>query len=703
VVVALGTDALLSLTGERSILRARGGQYRLWHGKERPVVMPTLHPAFMAEGRSPKFYGVYLIDWARIGRALQGTLRWNPGPMVLEPDLATIRSWVRKLAPDDPVAVDVETAGRSRFAPCVMVCLSARHGTVVVPWAEYTGDGQGRRPAWSWKDEQEVKALVQQVFDRAPLTMHNGQYDTTNLEHNLGFKVAEQFATNGLDTMAMQHVLNPELPKTLGDVTSYYTDSPKWKDMVDYGVKSRGRVWELNFRKYNGLDGANTRLVRPHLQKALDAEALIHPRLPQVLKDTMFDQECARRMTLRGVPVDVAAAEEMIVEWKQKLFDAEASFHAVAGAVNPASPVQLARLFYDDLGVAPPKSDDDLGDENAEPNRTTDKHALAAMLHDPDPQVRCVAGALLTYRSVSKTLSTYLIPAVESGGRIHCNWNVCGSGRKAHDSGNAPKTGRWSSSEPNLTNIPKWLRKLYRAPKGKVLVAADYKQVEFRGKVYWCRCKWAEELLSAGDPYNRMAADLFVKQLQPGEQPSSTMRTLLKNFVYGHVLYGGTIDTVFDLIQAKTDKDGHPLFPGASRLALVKLSKEFAQRGPELLAHNKYLIETTKAQGWFEEPLSGRVYHYLDGLDPTKMVNQPIQGMGSTVTVRAIRAVEKHPLLAGTLILMVHDQLVLEAPKRQAKRYEEALIECMEQEHDLLGRKVSFPVDPGVGESWDVI
>lgn len=242
VIVPMGNEALRAVKyilpqgNDMSIAisKARGGRWpTVTNGQ---LVMPTHHPAFLAEGRSPKFKGVFLIDWSRIGRALRGALKWDEGVVCLNPTVKDIREWMKRCA-GKPISFDIETDGVAVDATVTHIGFSTGYDTIVIPFWTY-GDDFERRPYWSLREDATVRGLIQKIILDAPsLWAQNGQFDTTRMESAGWALIAAAFLEKGRDTMLTNHIRNSELPKGLGDLGSYYTDAPRWKDMVE-GWKS---------------------------------------------------------------------------------------------------------------------------------------------------------------------------------------------------------------------------------------------------------------------------------------------------------------------------------------------------------------------------------------------------------------------------------------------------------------------------------
>ena len=246
IIIPMGNEALASVVKAipkaertrdlgRSISSVRGGYWRVTLGGRQTLVMPMHHPAFFAPGRSPVWFDPFVRDWQRVGRALRGELQWNPGPALLEPDLADILNFEHHLKTyRGHVACDVETNGVGLDALLLMVGFATSTRAIVVPFYGYD-DGGVRRRSWTPGQEERVRAHVQKWLTRFPLLMHNGQFDCRILEANGFSGVADAFLKHGIDTMIRQHILNPEMKRDLGTVASIWTDAGRWKGMVDHG------------------------------------------------------------------------------------------------------------------------------------------------------------------------------------------------------------------------------------------------------------------------------------------------------------------------------------------------------------------------------------------------------------------------------------------------------------------------------------
>ncbi|HEX8909381.1 MAG TPA: DNA polymerase I, partial [Anaeromyxobacteraceae bacterium] len=384
------------------------------------------------------------------------------------------------------------------------------------------------------------------------------------------------------------------------------------------------------------------------------------------------------RMERAGIAVDTSAMGAMSAEFGATLRDLEARIHAAAGrAFNVASTRELAQVLFEELKLpvlkrlkTGPSTDQDVLEKLAE------QHPLPALV--------------LEHRSLSKLKGTYvdaLPQLVEADGRIHTTF---------HQGGAA--TGRLSSSDPNLQNIPirtelsRRIRAAFVAPPGRLLVSADYSQVELRVLAHFARDPaLLEAFRRREDVHAATAAETFGV---PREAVTSEQRRIAKVLNFG-IAYGLS---AFGLSQ-RLD------LPGAEAQAII--DRYFAR-----YAAVKRWLESTVAEARRTgevRTLFGRkrALPELLARNPAlrqgaerMAVNTPIQGTAADLIkiamIRVDRALATRELDAR-LLLQVHDELVLEVAERDAP----AAVELVRTEMSgAAALAVPLEVEVGTGRSW---
>ncbi len=394
--------------------------------------------------------------------------------------------------------------------------------------------------------------------------------------------------------------------------------------------------------------------------------------------------------------LEISLAEVLAsMEWKGFLVDEEglaaygeeisaqvdamtAKIYAEAGMeFNLNSPKQLGTVLFDELGLPAKKKTKSGWSTSAE------------VLEDLAPQYPIVAD-ILEYRTVSKLKSTYcdgLLKVIGKDGRIHSTLNQTEA-----------RTGRLSSSEPNLQNIPvrkpigSELRKFFVAKPGYLLIDADYSQIELRVLAAVANDETMIDAFASGEDIHRITAGQVFNV--PVEEVTPQMRSSAKAVNFG-IVYGiGAFSLAKDI--------------GVSRKEADSYIKGYLHHFSGVDQYMKDVVEQAKEDGYVKT-LYGR-RRYLPELTSSNRAlrafgervarNMPIQGTAADIIKIAMVKVYnrlKDEDLDAELIMQVHDELIVEAEESVADRVNEIVREEMENAIHLA---VAMKVDGNVGRSW---
>jgi DNA polymerase-1 len=383
-------------------------------------------------------------------------------------------------------------------------------------------------------------------------------------------------------------------------------------------------------------------------------------------------------MERTGIRVDCDELAQLSAEMYTRISELEGIVAETAGyTFNPGSTQQLATFLYDNLGLA--------AGRRTKTGRSTDADSLES-LRGEHP----VVDVILEWRQLSKLKSTYVdaLPLLcAADGRIHTSFNQA-----------VATTGRLSSADPNLQNVPvrtAWgqrIRHAFIADPGQVLVSADYSQIELRVLAHVSR---EEELIAAfargEDIHRRTAAEVYDV---PPDEVTPDQRRIAKvvNFgvVYGLSDFGLARDTGMDV--------------EAAHIFIEKYFDSFP-------AVTRYLERTRMhAREWnWVETFMGRRRHLPDiraanrqlrGAAERMAVNMPIQGAAADIMKLAMIRTDRALRDAGVrsrMLLQVHDELVLETPADEVDQVAALVREAMGGAADLV---VPLVVDVKVGQNW---
>jgi len=384
------------------------------------------------------------------------------------------------------------------------------------------------------------------------------------------------------------------------------------------------------------------------------------------------------RMERAGLLVDQAALARIAKEVDASCETLLKKVYEHAGhELNVGSPQQLAQVLFDELKLPVLKK--------GKTGPSTD-HEVLEKLAEQHP----LPGAIIEYRNVSKLKSTYLDalpPLIGSDGRVRTTLHQA-----------AAATGRLSSTNPNLQNIPirtelgKQIRRVFVAPEGHVLVSADYSQIELRILAHVSEDQGLiDAFKGATDVHARTAAEVYGV---PEAEVTADMRRVAKMVNYG-IAYG---------LSA---------FGLAARLNLPKeeaagIIDRYFTRYQGIAHYLEETLEQARKRGYVET-LFGRRRYMPDLRSKNRSVvmaaeraaiNMPIQGTAADLIKRAMLKLDQAlpeggPL--GRMLLQVHDELLFEVPTEKAKEVAELARSVMSSAADL---KVPLVVDVGTGHSW---
>jgi DNA polymerase-1 len=383
-------------------------------------------------------------------------------------------------------------------------------------------------------------------------------------------------------------------------------------------------------------------------------------------------------MEVEGVAVDCDLLGSISAEMHTRITEIESEVQEVAGyTFNPGSTQQLGRFLYDDLGLA--------SGRKTKTGRSTDADTLEA-LRDEHPVVE----QILEWRQLTKLKSTYVdaLPLLcTADSRVHTSFNQA-----------VATTGRLSSSDPNLQNIPvrtQWgqrIRRAFHADKGQRLVSADYSQVELRVLAHVTGEQELIEAFQRGeDIHRRTAAEVYA--VAP-EDVTPDMRRIAKvvNFgvVYGLSDFGLARDTGMSREDAHTFIDA------------------YFRNFPAVTTYLEAVRNHAREYGWVETFIGRRRYiadiraanRQLRFAAERMAVNMPIQGGAADIMKQAMILVDtalREKGLRSRILLQVHDELLLEAP---AEEVDDLVVLLRDRMGAAEALKVPLDVDVKVGDNW---
>ncbi len=382
-----------------------------------------------------------------------------------------------------------------------------------------------------------------------------------------------------------------------------------------------------------------------------------------------------------GVNVDVGKFPEFSEKYRAEMNELAAKIYALADVepFNLNSTFQLSEVLFGKLGLAPKGAK-----KNIRGGYSTSAEVLERLADSHE-----VVGLILRYRELQKLQSTYIdgiLPLV-NGGIVHTTYNQM-----------MTTTGRLSSTNPNLQNIPvrtregRELRKLFIPREGNMFIDADYSQIELRLLAHLSGCPALIDAYKRGDDIHAATASLVFGV--PLQEVTPEMRRKAKSVNFG-IIYGMS---AFGLA-----KDIH----STQQEAQEYINKYF-ELHPEVRTYMDGNVQFAKENGYVTTIL-GRKRHIpelkssnynLRQFGERAVMNMPLQGSAADIIKLAMLGVTrrlKEEGLKSRLVLQVHDELILDAPIEEEERAKQCLKEEMENAMQL---SVPLIADVSVGKSW---
>ncbi len=559
-----------------------------------------------------------------------------------------------------------------------------------------------------------------------PKCWHNGAcYDIPTLDIVWGVPVAEQVKGYQDDTLGMHAILYPDEPHKLAHVAFSMTDAHAWKPARTVkGAEVHESFDELAL--YNARDIYNTSRAREAMAREIPTRKL--------QKVDEIDRKIRRisvKMTMAGLPVNLEKKREVQrnVEGlvaKARL-DTLAPLHRLKlvpeidpgdkAAFNPLSHPQLSWLLFDKAGFGlKPLGYTDTG------KAQTDEATIFSLFSGTrDPDVRAFFTGLLALRKHSKTLSTYITSheaqpwAID--GRVHSFWKPWGA-----------RTGRFSSADINLQNQPKWLRDMYEAPPGRVIVGADEDQLELRILGALCgdpvlihKCMTADEkrkLEPDCDPHSFVASVAFGNAYtnlllkDPAHDKSNpqckcqtckrkALRDVVKRVIYA-LNYGSGDKTILEAIYSTGEYNGPPI----DLVMVGHVRKSIFSTFTHIEPWQQELIAGAQETSEIRTTLHGRSRLFpLNEIPSTEIKNFPIQGFGADLLNEImIELDERLPDVDPSAfnVAQVHDALYVEADEDHGDKVSKLMGEIMTREIVLRegAPAMKFTASGSVAKTW---
>lgn len=512
--------------------------------------------------------------------------------------------------------------------------------------------------------------VLKDLLSRKGIVGHNLKFDLKYL-YSLGIEpyavfdtmVASQLLGNtdrhSLQKLAM-HYLGLVLDKSFQ--LSNWASKNLTREQIEYAaldVKVVRDLFYILLEKLNQVPHREETLLKTRTSRVF---GLLNP---VAIVEMAFVQEVAK-LEMNGLPVDVEELERVLRE-QGKLLQKKVMEFMARHRIDPMSPKQIGELLTRKAGIELPKT--------GKGNLSTEDRVLSEYSHIP------IVGEILEIRSMKKTLEKLQeIKDNLNGNRIYPEFKQIGA-----------ITGRMASQNPNVQNIPRNLRRIFKAEEGDLFVIADFSQIELRIASEYVGEERMIRALKEGRDLHRYTAGLFLNK--PEEEITKEERQLAKavNFglIYGIsarglVEYAKTYGVDLSLEEAQSIRERFFSYYTGFREWHERVKRE--------------LRDFKESRGY---TLLGRAYvahTFPDG------VNYPIQGTGADLlklSVLMFDADLRREGLGARLVNLVHDEIVVECEQGKAERVADALVRAMKHAGRVILKQVPVEVEVKINQRWE--
>ena len=594
--------------------------------------------------------------------------------------IAALDQWIARASEQGVCAVDLETDSlESVAARIVGVCLATgANEACYIPLGHASGDMFGETPEQIGLEEAlaKLKPLLEDdavlkvgqnlKYDMGVLAQHGVQITPFDDTLVMSFNLDAGLHGHGMDELSKLHLghecISFKALTGTGKKAIGFAEVPLDK-ATQYGAEDADvtlRLWEI----------LRLRMVPERVTRVY--QMVDRPLVPVIAK-----------MEATGVLVDREELSRLSATFAEEMEKLEKQIHALAGeSFSIGSPKQLGEILFGKLGLKG-------GKKGKSGQYSTDVTVLERLAGDGEP----IAQKVVDWRQLAKLKSTYTDALQEQinpkTGRVHTSYSLSGA-----------QTGRLSSTEPNLQNIPirteigRQIRQAFVAAPGHVILAADYSQIELRLAAHIADVETLKEAFAAGeDIHNRTARELFGSEDRDARARAKTINFAI---LYGISRWGLAKRLEVDPDEAQEMIDTYfERFPGISQYISTTLQSVRETGFTETLFGRKTWFERIKSSNQAERQGSERA-----------AINAPIQGTSADIIKRAMARMGPALAEAGLgdvkMLMQVHDELVFEVPEADVDAASEVIRSVMSGAAEpAIKLSVPLDVDIGTGKSWD--
>ena len=602
-----------------------------------------------------------------------------------------LRLWVKSAFEEGIVAIDTETNSLNALqASLVGISLSVKTGKgCYIPLAHKTSSSQGTLDLG--REEVQAEKLPEQLPLAAvvkilgPLLEDPG---VLKVGHNIKYDM-HVLARVGINIHPIDDTI----------VLSYIIDGSRHRHNMDSLAKLHLDHTNIKFSDVCGSGKNQITFDRVPLENALDyaaEDADVTKRLHVLLSKRLLEERLVTvyqtidrplipvltQMEKTGIKVDVGLLRSLSKDFSKRMANLEVDIYGHAGRkFNIGSPKQLGEILFDEIGLTGGKRS----------SKTGAYSTGADVLEDLAAQGHSLPSCVLDWRQLSKLKSTYTDTLIEQinpdTGRVHTTYSQT-----------VTSTGRLSSNDPNLQNIPirsedgRKIREVFLADEGNTLLSADYSQIELRLVAHVANIKALKEAFRNGEDIHASTASVIFDVPITDMDPMIRRRAKAINF---GIIYG---ISPFGLARQLA-------IPRSEAAAFIE---SYFQKFPEIQDYMDRTKALARKQGFVVTPFGRRCYSpgisdrnpNVRGFSERAAINAPIQGGAADIIKRAMIRIPdalRAGGLSANMLLQVHDELVFEVPKDELDQTKEIVRTVMEGAAYL---DVPLVVDIGAGQTW---
>ncbi|OJX48053.1 DNA polymerase I [Devosia sp. 66-22] len=599
-------------------------------------------------------------------------------------DRATLEEWIRQIRAQGYVAIDAESTGLdNQTADLVGLSFALAPGRAAyLPLNHVTGNGMFGSKVEGQLDERDALALLKPLLeDRSILKIaHNVKYDLgLLLRYGIDLKPFD-------DTLLMSYVLDGVQYNTLSELSAHWLNHTgiEIKELIGTG-KNQKTFAEVDIP-------AAARYAAEDTDLTLRIWNLLKPRLVAESQSALYETEerplapVLARMEGRGIGVDRAILSRLTGDFTQRAAALEATAYELAGQnFNLGSPKQLGEILFDKMQLPG-------GTRTKTGAWSTGADVLEGLADQGVPLARTI----VDWRQLTKLIGTYTdaLPGYinQRTSRVHTTYSQ-----------HSVLTGRLSSNEPNLQNIPvrtedgRKIRTAFVAPAGRILISADYSQIELRVLAHIADIQALKDAFEEGlDIHAMTASEMFGV---PVAGMPSEVRRRAKAINFG-IIYGISAFGLANQLGIERSEAGEYIktyfarFPGIQDYMAEQRRKVKADGYVTTIFGRKIAFPNANSSHAAERSFVERA-----------SINAPIQGSAADIIRRAMIRMEpelKRAGIAADMLLQVHDELIFETDLGHEDKAMPVIRSIMENAaHPAVKLTVPLQVDAHAAHNWD--